>query len=147
VFQLPSIQQRSCTLTSRGPRAARRRRSCWRTRNRAGAAPFSGWQVGWVFVASKSSAATGHDQCAPARPQDRVAKHIGTSTRLEYEFAARAAHLASRLGISRHAPPLPERSAETYTAHVTANLAVQSNKVYLTPCTACAFDPLRLGVR
>jgi hypothetical protein len=76
-----------------------------------------------------------------------VAKHIGTSTRLEYEFAARAAHLASRLGITRHAQPLPERSAETYTAHVTANLAVQSNKVYLTPCTDRAFRQRLLGVR
>ena len=32
------------------------------------------------------------------------------------------------------ASALPTRPAETYTAHSTADPAVQSNKVYLTPC-------------
>jgi hypothetical protein len=75
-----------------------------------------------------------------------LATHIGTAAGLECEFAVRAAQLAPCLGITRHAQPLPERSAETYTAHTTAKPAVQSNTVYPTPCTACTFDPLGLGV-
>jgi hypothetical protein len=35
---------------ARGPRAARRRRSCWGTRNRAVAAPPSGQETVWVVV-------------------------------------------------------------------------------------------------
>jgi len=31
---------------------------------------------------------------------------------------------------------LPSKPTETYTAHSTAKAAVQSNEVYLTPCTA-----------
>jgi hypothetical protein len=42
---------------------------------------------------------------------------------------------------------LPKRPCETYTAHATATPAVQSNEVYLTPCTARAFDCLHLGAR
>jgi hypothetical protein len=84
-----------------------------------------------------------------ARRPERTALWQRTSTLprgLECEFAVRAAQLAPCLAYTRHAQPLPERSAETYTAHATANPAVQSNTVYPTPCTVCAFDPLGLGV-
>jgi hypothetical protein len=49
--------------------------------------------------------------------------------------------------MTQRAAPLLERLAETYTAHSTAVLAVQFNTVYLTPCTARAFNHLWLGVR
>jgi hypothetical protein len=49
--------------------------------------------------------------------------------------------------MTRSAVPLLECAAETYTALSTAVPAVQFNTVYLTPCTARAFDQIQLGVR
>ena len=43
--------------------------------------------------------------------------------------------------------PLPKHPAETYTAHATPSPAVQSNEVYLTPCTAVPSFQRRPGVR
>lgn len=59
----------------------------------------------------------------------------------------RSAMPAARHPAIQGAWALPRPAAETYTAHSSAVRAVQSNEVYLTPCTAVPSISIRLGVR
>jgi len=70
-----------------------------------------------------------------ARKRRRLRDSTTGDTRLAHRGAQHRA-TPTNAGTASSRKTLPSSAAETYTAHATADSAVQSNGVYLTPCNA-----------
>ncbi|MCC6596118.1 MAG: hypothetical protein IT477_06405 [Rhodanobacteraceae bacterium] len=92
--------------------------------------------------AAQRAARTLHRPLLPCR---RIRRDADAATRTNASRTAARTAAAANIGMRTPSQALLLGGAETYTAHATAEAAVQSNRVYLTrPASAASTTPCRV---